>query len=91
MAILVVNYPNIAPGTELEVQGYGLFKNGTSNEVPGPLYQNTHFKDVDDEGNDIEWFADVEVDTLVLGQPLGSALKVDPVIVDPNLDDEGDN
>ena len=82
MPKLVVNYPNIALGTELEVQGYGLFRNGTINEVEGPLYQNTRFKN--DDG---EWFEDIQVDTLVLGQPLDVVPVVTPVVVD----DEGDN
>lgn len=92
MPILVVNYPNIQPGTELEVQGYGVFNNGTANEVPGPLYQNTRFKDTDADGNEFEWFEDVEVQTLVLGQPLDGPKPLDPPKpVDGDLNDEGDN
>lgn len=82
MPILVVNNPNLPVGVPVEVQGYGLFKNGTANEVDGPLYQNQGITYKNKDGVDAVRFEYVEVDTLVLGVPLDFG---------PNLDDEGDN
>lgn len=90
MPKLVVNYPNLAAGTNVEVQGYGVFKNGTVNEVDGPLYQNQGITYKNEDGVDAIRFEDVEVDTLVLGVPLDFSNPT-PQPFASDLDVEGDN